>query len=55
VKFGARPKLASDEIHSLVQDFNTPGLSKRDLAELYGISISSVYRLYAENSIAVLV
>jgi len=53
VKFGARPKLASDEIQSLVQDFNPPGLSKRDLAELYDISISSVYRLYAENSFAV--
>ena len=53
VKFGARPKLASDEIQSLVQDFDTPGLSKRDLAELYDISISSVYRLYAENSFAV--
>jgi len=49
VKFGARPKLDSDEIQSLVQDFNTPGLSKRDLAEVYGISISSVYRLYSEN------
>ncbi|MBW2473349.1 MAG: recombinase family protein [Deltaproteobacteria bacterium] len=53
VKFGARPKLTSDEIQSLVQDFDTPGLSKRDLAELYDISISSVYRLYAENSFAV--
>ena len=53
VKFGARPKLASAEIQSLVQDFKSPGLSKRDLAELYDISISSVYRLYAENSFAV--
>jgi DNA invertase Pin-like site-specific DNA recombinase len=49
VKFGARPKLDSDEIQSLVQDFNTPGFSKRELAEVYGISISSVYRLYGEN------
>lgn len=49
VKFGARPKLTSDEVQALVLDFTTPGLSKRDLAELYGISISSVYRLYAEN------
>jgi len=50
VKFGARPKLSPNEVQSLVQDFTTPGLSKRDLSELYGISISSVYRLYAENS-----
>ena len=49
VKFGARPKLDSDEIQSLVQDFNTPGFSKRELAQVYGISISSVYRLYGEN------
>jgi DNA invertase Pin-like site-specific DNA recombinase len=53
VKFGARPKLTSDEIQTLVQDFNSPGLSKRDLAELYEISVSSVYRLYAENSKAI--
>jgi len=49
VKFGARPKLTTDEIRALVQDFNTPGLSKRDLAQLYGVSVSSVYRLYGEN------
>jgi len=49
VKFGARPKLSSGETQSLVQDFMTPGLSKRELAELYGISISSVYRLFDEN------
>jgi len=53
VRFGARPKLTTDEIQTLVQDFHTPGLSKRELAELYGISISSVYRVYGENSIAV--
>ena len=51
VRFGARPKLTPDEILSLVQDFGTPGLSKRELAELYGISISSVYRLYSENNL----
>ena len=53
VRFGARPKLTTDEIQTLVQDFHTPGLSKRELAGLYGISISSVYRVYGENSIAV--
>ena len=53
VRFGARPKLTTDEIQTLVQDFHTPGLSKHELAELYGISISSVYRVYGENSIAV--
>ena len=53
VKFGARPKLTSEEIQTLMQDYETPGLSKRDIAELYGISISSVYRLYAEGRLAV--
>jgi len=49
VKFGARPKLSSGEIQTLLQDYETPGLSKKEIAELYGISTSSVYRLYYEN------
>ena len=49
VKFGARPKLKAEEIMSLSKDFATPGLSKREIAELYDLSKSSVYRLYAEN------
>jgi hypothetical protein len=27
----------------------TPGLSKPEIAELYGISTSSIYRVYYEN------
>ena len=50
VIFGARPKLSADELQTLLRDYETPGLSKREIAELYGISISSVYRLYYENN-----
>lgn len=49
VKLGARPKLTKQEIADLVRDFETPGCSKTEIAEHYGISRSSVYRLYAEN------
>ncbi len=49
VKFGARPKLSSEDIGLLLNDFETPGLSKSEIAEIYGISTSSVYRLYYEN------
>jgi len=49
VVFGARPKLSADEIQTLLRDYEAPGLSKREIAELYGISTSSVYRLYYEN------
>jgi len=50
VVFGARPKLSNDEIQDLIRDYETPGLSKREVAEHYGISKSSVYRLYYENN-----
>ncbi|MGE4343761.1 MAG: hypothetical protein AB7F20_05665 [Geoalkalibacter sp.] len=33
----------------LVRDFEAPGCSETLIAEHYGISRSSVYRLYAEN------
>ena len=49
VKFGAKPKLTKKEIDELVRDFEAPGCSKTEIAEHYGISRSSVYRLYAEN------
>ena len=50
VKFGARPKLSSEEVQMLLKDYESPGLSKTEIAELYGISTSSVYRLYYENN-----
>lgn len=49
VKFGAKPKLTRQEIVNLIKDFEAPGCSKTEIAEHYGISRSSVYRLYAEN------
>jgi DNA invertase Pin-like site-specific DNA recombinase len=49
VRFGARPKLSHDEVQSLLLDYETPGLSKAEIAEIYDISTSSVYRLYYEN------
>jgi DNA invertase Pin-like site-specific DNA recombinase len=45
VVFGARPKLTSQEIVELLKNYETPGSSKLDIAEHYGISTSSVYRL----------
>ena len=49
VKFGAKPKLKNLEIQALIRDFEAPGCSKTVIAEHYGISRSSVYRLYSEN------
>ena len=49
VKFGAKPKLTKNELTQLVDDYETPGCSKTEIAEHYGISRSSVYRLYAES------
>jgi len=49
VKFGAKPKLTKAEILELVSDFETPGCSKTEIAAHYGISRSSVYRLYSEH------
>jgi len=49
VKFGAKPKLSKAEIDQLIRDFEAPGCSKVEIAEHYGLSRSSVYRLYAEN------
>jgi transposase len=36
-------------IQDLIRDFEAPGCSKTEIAEHYGISRSSVYRLYAEH------
>ena len=49
VKFGAKPKLSKQEIANLVRDFEALGCSKTEIAEHYGLSRSSVYRIYAEN------
>jgi DNA invertase Pin-like site-specific DNA recombinase len=49
VKFGAKPKLTKAELAELVRDFEAPGCSKVEIAEHYGISRSSVYRLYMEH------
>ena len=49
VQFGAKAKLGKKEIAQLVEDFEAPGCSKIDIADHYGISRSSVYRLHREN------
>ena len=49
VKFGAKPKLSAQELKELVRDFDAPGCSKSEIAEHYGISRASVYRLYRLN------
>ena len=49
VKFGARPKLDPQQLRELVEDYEAPGCSKTEIAEHYGISRASVYRLYRMN------
>jgi DNA invertase Pin-like site-specific DNA recombinase len=49
VKFGAKPKLNVNEITQLINDYEAPGCSKMEIADHYGISRSSVYRIYSEN------
>jgi DNA invertase Pin-like site-specific DNA recombinase len=49
VKFGVKPKLTKKEIDELIRAFEAPGCSKTEIAEHYGISRSSVYRLFVEN------
>lgn len=48
-KFGAKPKLTNKEIQDLIKDFESPGCSKKEIANHYGIARSTVYKLYAEN------
>ena len=45
-------RATSQEIVELLKDYETQGCSKREIAEHYGISTSSVYRLYYENMLA---
>jgi DNA invertase Pin-like site-specific DNA recombinase len=47
VSFGVRAKLSDEETEEKVRLFETDELSKRDISEIYGISKSSVYRLYS--------
>ena len=49
VNFGAKPKLTKQEVAELIRDFEAPGCSKTEIAEHFGNSRSSVYRLCAEN------
>ena len=48
VRFGVRAKVSSDEFEEMVGMFETDELTKRDISEIYGVSRSSVYRIYAE-------
>jgi DNA invertase Pin-like site-specific DNA recombinase len=47
VRFGVRAKLSPEEIEEMIRMFETDELTKRDISEIYGVSRSSVYRLYA--------
>ena len=49
VRFGVRAKLSDDEISEMVKYFKSNELSKGDICDIYGISKSSVYRLYWEH------
>jgi len=49
VKFGARSKLNKNEISQLINDYEAPGCSKMEIADHYGISRSSVYRIYSSE------
>ena len=49
VQFGAKSKLNKEEVCQLVRDFEAPGCSKVEIAEHYGLSRSSVYRLHKEH------
>ena len=49
VRFGAPAKLTEAEITQLIRDYESPDVSKKELAEFYGLSRSSVYRIYKER------
>lgn len=49
VRFGAPAKLTELEINQLIKDYGSPDVSKKELAEFYGLSRSSVYRIYKER------
>jgi DNA invertase Pin-like site-specific DNA recombinase len=48
VQFGVRAKLSPEEIAEMMRMFETDELTKQDISEIYGVSRSSVYRLYAD-------
>jgi DNA invertase Pin-like site-specific DNA recombinase len=48
VRFGVRAKLRDEDIQEMFRLFETDELSKTDIGEIFGISRSSVYRLYAD-------
>ena len=48
VRFGVRAKLSPKEIEEMIRMFETDELTKRDISEIYGVSRSSVYHLYAD-------
>ena len=49
VKFGAPQKLSETETIQLIKDYESPDVSKKELADFYGLSRSSVYRIYKEH------
>ncbi|MBU1723408.1 MAG: recombinase family protein [Gammaproteobacteria bacterium] len=49
VALGPRMKLTAAEIEALRQEFNTPGVNKTELAQKYGLSRASLYRLAQEK------
>ena len=49
VRFGAPAKLTEAEISQLIRDYDSPVVSKKELADFYGLSRSSVYRIYKER------
>jgi DNA invertase Pin-like site-specific DNA recombinase len=45
VKFGAKAKLSGEELQRLKAELNNLSVSKADLAQKYGISRATLYRL----------
>lgn len=48
VKFGAKSKLSAEQVAALKAEFTIPATNRKELAERYGISRATVYRLCAE-------
>ncbi len=49
VALGPKMKLTAAEIETLRQEFSTPGVNKTELAQKYGLSRASLYRLAQEK------
>lgn len=49
VALGPKRKLAAAEIETLRQEFDAPGVNKTKLAQKYGLSRASLYRLVQEK------